>query len=313
MRFSLFSLILIMWIGVNAQEVNLSPYAFWTYTPGSKLPPTNEDQNLFLVSQVRDSLIAGLESDIIRSFYQVSNGVLYEEIAITYDQNRLFFREDDQWKLLCDFNLQKGDTLTYHIPLNQFAFNIQCGAEPNARRQAKAVVDSVVFFLGWKQLQLRPISEPGYSDWDLGKMTELLSSEYGFFGRSAEPCALDYPGTLRCFQDKYCEEDEGYTFGYQVGDLTCFHVQIADGCGSDNFGLAELVAAEGGIYINPTNEAELPIKIQVFDLSGRSVFVGLLTEKRPVIIPINNWTANIYAVRLLGSTQTSSKKLWLSQ
>lgn len=314
MRFLIFSHLLVTVFLLQAQEVSISPNAFWTYTPSSDIDPSTNEDNLGYLFSVRDSMIDALEVDILQANIMNAANTHDREIIIWYDQQKMYFREDEQWKLFCDFGLEVGDTMIYQIPRNQNAFDIHCGEEAGANYQAKAIVDSVSkALIGldlFKQLHFRTLFGPDLAIWELGVMTELLSSEYGYFGRSAKPCAITHLGSLRCFQDKYCEEDEGNTLGYQVGDLPCFHLVLADGCGPNDFGLAELLSLDDGIYINPTNQNELPIKVQVYDLSGRIVFEGLLTEKRSISIPSTTWTSNIYVVRLLGRTQFLSKKLW---
>ncbi|MFK7924843.1 MAG: hypothetical protein AB8H47_22985 [Bacteroidia bacterium] len=317
MRFIITVYLMVSGFLLSAQEASISSEAYWTYTPSSDIDPSTNEDNLGYIFRVRDSTIDGQEVYILQA--NIMNGVNTHdrETIIWYDQQKMYFREDEQWKLFCDFSLEVGDTMSYQIPRNQNAFDIHCGEEAGPNYQAKAIVDSVSKDLigdeFFKQLHFRTLFGPDLAIWELGVMTELLSSEYGYFGRSAKPCAIAYSGSLRCFQDKYCEEGEGFTLGYQVGDLPCFHLRIDDGCGPNDFGLAELATIEGGIYINPTNASEMPIKVHIYDLSGRTVFEGLITEKRQLIIPTSAWTSNIYVVRLLGSTQFLSKKLWFNQ
>ncbi len=303
--------------GISAQNLQITTHAIWTYTPSSQESPTTQNGfNLPFVNSLRDTIIDGQRASIIRSFADMSMSNTSNEVIMLYEQKQLFFREDEEWKLFCDFALLPGDTMTYHIPRNQIAFDVHCGVEAEGNFMAKAVVDSISEILVdntiFTQLHFRTVENIDYNFWELGITTEVLGSEYGFFGRSAEPCNISYPGGLRCFQDKYCIDDPGYTMGYTVGDLECFHIRVADGCGPFNFGLADIYPIENAIRILPTNSLELPLKVQVYELSGRIVFEGLVRESRPFDIQIQGWTPNVYAVRILGRTDFRSEKVWVN-
>lgn len=302
---------------LTAQNLRINTHAMWTYTPSSQESPVAQNGfNLPFVNSFRDTIIEGQRASIISSFANVSMSNASTEAIMLYEQQQLFFREDEQWKLFCDFGLQVGDSMTYHIPRNQIVFDIHCGVEAEGDFRARAVVDSISELLVdntiFKQLHFRAIEGLDFNQWELGLTTEVLGSEYGFFGRSAEPCNINYPGNLRCFQDKQCIDDPGYTMGYTIGDLECFHIRIADGCGPFNFGLAEIYPIENAIRISSTNSLELPLKVQVYDLSGRILFEDLIRESSPFDIPIQGWTPNVYAVRILGRTEFRSEKVWVN-
>ncbi|MEL7533894.1 MAG: hypothetical protein AAFN10_21455 [Bacteroidota bacterium] len=301
---------------LSGQNLQITDHAIWTYTPSSEEAPQNDVLDFPFINSLRDTIIEGQRANIVRPFTQWVANHPNQEAIVLYEQKQLFFREDEAWKLFCDFGLSVGDTMTYQLPRNQIAFDVHCGVEPEGNFRAQAVVDSISTVLvdntAFQQLHFRAIESLDFNHWELGITTEILGSEYGFFGRSAEPCNLAYPGGLRCFQDKYCIDDPGYTMGYTVGDLMCYFIRVADGCGPSNFGLADIYPFENAIRISPTNSLELPLKIQVFDLSGKIVFEGLVRESEDFDIPTQTWTPNVYAVRILGRTDFRSKKIWVN-
>ncbi|MEL7341618.1 MAG: hypothetical protein AAGM67_14155, partial [Bacteroidota bacterium] len=264
------------------QGLQISPHAFWTYVLASDEVQNNEFPYLTTIGIIGDSLIDGDLQPVLQSFYPFRDSVIRVRLPLTIRDRQLLFHEQGEWKLLCDFRLETGDTLRYQLPREMIAFDVQCQLGDGPNLQAMAIVDSVSFrpmeSLMLKQLHLRPLSVQGFDDWELGVMTELLSSEYGFFGRSAKPCNRRYPGELRCFQDKLCEEDEGYTFGFQVGDLPCQFIRVADACGPNDFGVARIYPIEGEILVEPTNQNELPLRLEVFELSGKRVYQEVISE-----------------------------------
>ncbi|MEL6843247.1 MAG: T9SS type A sorting domain-containing protein [Bacteroidota bacterium] len=316
MRYIAFIIIILSNLIGWGQDLRISPHANWTYVTASEIPQTNDFPYLTTYSVIGDSLIDNESWPVLQSFYTFRDSIITVRLPLAIQDRRLLFHEAGEWKLLCDFNLETGDTLRYQIPQEMIAFDVQCILGSGPALQAMAVVDSVSFrpleSLMLKQLHLSPISAPGFDDWELGLMTELLSSEYGFFGRSAKPCPQTYPGELRCFQDKLCEDDEGYTFGFQVGDQPCQFIRIADGCGPSEYGLARIISIEDGLIIEPTNRNELPLQIEVFELSGKQVYQETLSDLEIRRISQTNWTRGIYVVRVLGQTDFVSKKVWLN-
>jgi hypothetical protein len=113
--------------------------AKWHYANYCNIPPWMGDCGYFTAEAVRDTMVNGLMATVVE---HRNMGVLtpQSEVLIREDDNRVYFFENGQFKLLYDFNLEVGDTLTFSIPHNSQFYGFSCGMEPDTSRFAQVVV-----------------------------------------------------------------------------------------------------------------------------------------------------------------------------
>ena len=130
------------------------------------------------------------------------------QLIIWEGNNKVYFFENNQFKLLFDFNLNAGDTLTYHIPVNYIHYNLICGVtNPDSSKTDRAIVDStqnlIINSQTLKTLYTSPLShnDTNYLQCDLGQITERIGSTSGFLGHSLMQCLGGSPSHFRCYSD----------------------------------------------------------------------------------------------------------------
>lgn len=129
------------------------------------------------------------------------------EVIIREDSNRVYFFENGQFKLLYDFNLEVGDTMTFSIPHNSHYYDFSCGAGSDTSITAQVLVVSTTMTEVDGQL-LKSLytsaiyhDESTYMNWELGGFTERIGSYNGLFGFSTTQCLGGFSGHLRCYSD----------------------------------------------------------------------------------------------------------------
>jgi hypothetical protein len=138
----------------------------------------------------------------VQVFYKDSSDPLVT-IELRHDFHRIFFREDNVFKLLYDFDLTAGDTMTFHVPRSRHYFDFTCPDSLAVDSEYQVVIDSVsedeIDGLMLKSLHTSPI---GKDCIDLGVINEKYGSEFGLFGRRCSDCSSGCPGHLRCYSDQ---------------------------------------------------------------------------------------------------------------
>jgi len=180
--------------------------AIWHYANFCQTPPWFESCGTFTVEAVRDTVVDGLTATVLE---QRNLGVLISEadLIIREEANRVYFHENGQFKLLYDFNLNAGDTMTFNIPHNAHYYDLGCGPGPDTSKLARVRIDStaVIDFDGQplKTLYTSTLYGQGdeYVDWDLMQVTERIGCSSGLFGYSAIQCTGGFPGHFRCYSD----------------------------------------------------------------------------------------------------------------
>ncbi len=124
------------------------------------------------------------------------------EVTLRHDFDQVRFREDGEYKLLYDFSLESGDTMTFSVPRNRHHFDIACKDSVELEESYLVVVDSVTIVevdgLSLRALHTSPVGDQCI---DLGVITEKFGSSNGLFGTLCDGCGTGCPGHFRCYED----------------------------------------------------------------------------------------------------------------
>lgn len=183
--------------------------AKWYFEPYLSSPHLSD---YFTVEVIGDTVINGKDARIIKK--KSSGEVKQNSTAYIRDTNRkVFVYEDGQFRLLYDFNLEAGDTLTHYAPTFWDPFHLNCSFLPDSQRIFNSIVDSTdTLSIDGKQLKTLYMQRSG---WYFKKIVERIGSYRGIFGEPSPACLGGDPGHFRCYQDS--------TINYKAVDEACDH------------------------------------------------------------------------------------------
>jgi len=242
-------------------------YKIWTWS-------WNENSYIKVVSD-RDTIIAGKYVTILELY---KNEVYIPE-ARTYiheSDDVVYFIENEEFKILYDFNLEVGDTLVSNIPINGEYYNIS-GNWPNesADEETRLIVDSISVLEVddeiLKTLHTRYITDPDSTNCiSYESIHERIGSRSGLFGRGCYQILAGWPGFLRCYSD----------------DIISYNPDAVD-CESGLSDIEELEEDFIQVYPNPVREsififgdkAGLITSFEIVNMSGAVVLKSEFIDK----------------------------------
>ncbi len=232
------------------------------------------------VEVIKDTIIDEKYSTVLHLYVNDAQNFA-AEVIIHEEDNKIYFYENNEFKLLFDYNLNKDDTLKYHLPSNAHLFEIGCGglpSQPDTMYYA-LIIDIDTIQIADKEL-LKFYTETimpeeydfSYSLWDLGVFTKYLGSDRGLFGMSEAQCLAGYTGFLRCYEDN----DISYL--------------LHEPCDFSTTDISETMKSnEVIIYPNPFNNViniTIPegkkVSFQLFNIEGKTVLKENLNKTSPV-------------------------------
>ncbi|MFT4533454.1 MAG: hypothetical protein ACJA1A_001132 [Saprospiraceae bacterium] len=232
------------------------------------LPLTSEIAQIIIE---KDTITNSGYFQIMEILDEDENSLEDSQVLLTSEDNRVYFIENSNLKLLFDFsyNLEIGDTATYYLPENANLYDISSngGIEPiiNPYRHVISGIDTVISSTGQelRRWQVDPIvrevdGEP-IGNW-VTEIIEGVGPTGGFMRRGLAQLLSGEPESFRCFfsnQFNYTEISEGECDG------------LSDG----------LISIEPAITISPNPgydyfqiKTEVPYKlVSVFDIHGQLV------------------------------------------
>lgn len=155
-----------------------------------------------------DTVLNGNYSTILT--YKENGTIIPDaEIIISEDNGKVYYFENNSFKLLYDFTLAVGDTLTFSVPQNFHYYDISCGPEPDNSilNLAQVTIDSIIPTLFDNQtldvFYTTPLYDNSgqYFSWQLGTIIERIGSYGGLFGFSTTQCLGGDFGHFRCYSD----------------------------------------------------------------------------------------------------------------
>jgi hypothetical protein len=222
----------------------------------------------FYSAQVNRDTIINNRYVTVLSLMQDNIIVPEADILVNEQNNRIYFFENDSFKLFFDFNLVAGDTLTFSVPENYQFYDISCGNVPDESEThlAKVKIDSITQnYFGGQLLNVFHTSPvefniSQYFNWDLGNVYERIGSKNGIFGYSTSQCLGGDPGHFRCYSDSLIQ--------FQSTTQECDYLLST----SDAFTLER----ELKIFPNPANHnlsfnlsSKSDVVIEIYDQIGK--------------------------------------------
>ena len=181
--------------------------AKWHFQKYCTSPPWLDNCGYFTVEAVQDTTVNGKYATIFEN-RDLGSLIPDAQLIVREDSNKIYFFENNQFKLLYDFNMSTGDTLTFSIPHNWHYYDFSCGDSPDTSRFAQVVIDSTAILTIdgrlLKSLYTSPIYNNDttyYYSWQLGQIVERIGSHNGIFGFSTTQCLGGFFGNFRCYND----------------------------------------------------------------------------------------------------------------
>lgn len=167
-------------------------------------------RNYFIKVQVeRDTMIDDKYVTILE-VYNNENHIPEGRLYIYEEDNRVFFYEEEEFKILYDFNLSVGDTLLTHIPRNRTFYDFSCTHfdldDQLISYKTRMIIDSINYSLidgqELKTLYTRPDGQDMSNDcFVFEAITERIGCEVGLCGYYCTQCVAGCHGHLRCYSD----------------------------------------------------------------------------------------------------------------
>lgn len=186
----------------------------------------------------RDTTIITAQGEsVLVSILEISmNGIPIPEgrLLIREVGGKVYFYEDNAFRLMYDFTLNAGDASVFQVPKNRRFYSFACNDEGiyQIRKEVEVFVDSVSFIENQGQqlkvLHTRPM--PYYFEChEFGVITERIGSEYGFFGQICMQCLEGFTGNVRCYSDNLVDiklSDEDCDFGINTSTFNLGNFDI---------------------------------------------------------------------------------------
>jgi hypothetical protein len=253
----------------------------------------------------RDTVINGNYATILTN---KRNGTIMPdaEIILSEDNGKVYFFESNSFKLLYDFTLSVGDTLTFSVPQNYYYYDISCGDNPGSSmlNRAQVKIDSIIPVMFENQLldvfYTTSIydNSGSYFSWELGPVVERIGSYGGLFGFSTSQCLGGEWGHFRCYSDS----------------LLTYYLSVED-CNYTTTGINNVAdKLPVSVYPNPatnyfTVETSFEGIYQLQDLTGKVLLSGLATGETKFSIDISALSKGIYLLSLIDGEQQVNRKV----
>ena len=245
--------------GILTDTTDMSENSVWYFTGTSILC----NDPVYMVSVVRTVVVGDRVCRVLRVSM---DDLIYPESEWTvyYKDKRMYFYENDEWKILYDFNLNVGDTLDYHLP--EVNGNYGFGADPTIQYQMVVnKIDTVYANNGWplRRLYTKRTSEIVENE-GFNVSIESVGSILGLFGLHANVI------TEGCFQSLRCFQNDDYL--YQLNSF-CGPSSSTQPLKTD----LNMVPNPGTdfIHISLPEGVQYPINYQVTTIMGKEVLRGL--------------------------------------
>jgi hypothetical protein len=233
---------------------------------------------------------------------------LPESEVITFQKDgKLYFYENDIWKLLYDFTAQAGDTVTYYIS-EKYPYYFKYAVpgifdqeimDRNPYQLLIEKIDTLYTTEGNPLMRFYTKSLDERQTNRMGVIIENVGSEFKLFGLSTiislPECLNNFP-SLRCYSD----DDIFVTFTEEecdkltsAKDVSHIMVNVYPNPGGDN------------IIINLGGQVDMPLTCKVTDISGKIVFSDV-EHLSGFELNTNQLRSGMYIIRLMDK----SGKVW---
>lgn len=226
------------------------------------------------------------------------DGVYWEESAVSFyrKDNKMYFYEDYQWKLLYDFSAKVGDTVTYYISSKAGYYQLY-GIYPDTVHTGpyQLVVNEIDFVTSetgqpLKRFKTEQVPSGNFEGHFMGDIVEKVGSTkklFGNYGVISLPECFNAP-ELRCFE-------EFPTLLYKFVPGAC------DSVSSIN----NLYITGLSIYPNPgidqfviNKESHEGLHYQVHSVTGSLMSSGHISPAQQGLIDTATWYSGMYVVSI---------------
>ncbi len=298
---------------IDTTDMDRSTIWYSSSLTGNFLPDRDCELKIDITKVVRDTLI---ENRLCRIIGVTSGGQYFPESEIIeYSKDgKMYFYEDETWKLLYDFTAQVGDTVTYHISKKYpfyFIFSIPAFFDPTVIEdnpyRLKVVKIDTVYAVGGQPLKRYITHEVDLQyPIQMNEIIENVGSIYKLFGFNSNflipECYKNFP-SLRCYSDddtsiKFTEgECDKLT---STKDLSTETIKIHPNPGQDH------------VSITLSDGYSLPATIQISDIAGKI----LMTETRQLTnfdINTSHLISGLYIITIRDSQGKVSRGKWVKE
>jgi len=249
--------------GILTDTTDMNENSVWYYTGEN---PDCTDEPIIMISVARSVVIG---DRLCRVLGVSIDDVIYpeSEVAVYYKDKRMYFYEDEEWKILYDFNMNVGDTLDYqYSEINVYYYN---PFDPTYKYQVDVYKVDTVFANNdqpLRRLFTRLTSEQGFEEGE-NVSVEDVGSVFTLFVIHANVI------TEGCYQFLRCFTNGDYLF------------QLEDQCGPSSTSQVSVSTLQ--LTPNPGNDAinvslpdgvDFPINYEVVGMTGQKMISGTATS-----------------------------------
>ncbi len=197
--------------GILTDTTDMDHSTIWytsSYTGGMTADRDCELQIDF-TKVVRDTLIGGRLARVIGAYYG-GTYVPETEIVLYSKSGKMYFYEDNSWKLLYDFTASVGDTVTYHISRKYFLHSMlnftyeQYIIDQNPFQLIVEKIDTIFTTSGKPIKRFFTQNASEQESHRMGTIVDNVGSVSKLFGRNGSitppECYKNFP-TFRCYSD----------------------------------------------------------------------------------------------------------------
>ncbi len=188
---------------IQAQQEFAPLGAIWYGTPYSWAPPSA----YYTLEVTKDTTVDGNAAKYLKYTQHYNLEATHIEDAsfiVWQNQNKIYFYDDNEFKLIYDFDALPGDTLILHTSTKADYYSY--GGENKAYR---VVVDSIGYFEVNAEMLKSVFTYPVMEDvdtlaeWQMGLYIEKIGhpTSGAFWGHSYYFVLAGWEGELRCYED----------------------------------------------------------------------------------------------------------------
>jgi hypothetical protein len=272
-----------------AQQLEFAPLnAQWYYREYCQQSPLFSPCGYHEVLAHRDTLIQG-DSCRVVEIRDDGSWLPNSQVILKTEGEQVFFWENQQFKLLYDFGLGAGDTLSFQIPHHMPAYDLACGEVPDTAAIYRVRIDSVALVdIDGSLLKRQYTSLLESPAWAMGQITEKLGSEWGLFGLSGVQCLSGFPGYFRCYQDA--------NISYQASAEACDATTPLENT-QPRFSF-RIYPQPAHDWLQLTVDATYPWSLVIYDARGRSVLARENVRQNKLSLPVGSLSPGVYLLRV---------------
>jgi len=299
---------LLIFDGILTDTTDMDRATIWytsSYTGGMTADRDCELQIDF-TKVVRDTLIGDRLARVIGANYG-GTYVPETEIVLYSKNGKMYFYEDDTWKLLYDFTVSVGDTVTYHISRKYFLHSMlnftyeQYIMDQNPFQLIVEKIDTI-FTTSGKPIK-RFFTQNAFEQEShrMGTIVDNVGSVSKLFGRNGfitpPECFKNFP-TFRCYSD------DDVSINFVDGECDKL-VSVTD----INLTGITIYPNPGMTVLNIKKDNEKDFLYTITNVAGQIITSGQVENQ--IEISTVDWTSGLYFINIADSQGNRSVQKWI--